>query len=212
MELGLSFLLDERTDLEITSFIDEVAGSGYPFVAILKNPISQGIDRPLIPDEKNDSHGFRFNLTRRWSSSISTSVLYIYGSGTELEQKSDLFSNIQDWTSSLKRRFFNTFSTSINANFESSGTDVAAVYRRTTGKSMMPMDPHSNYYNAQDNSLSVFIRQSIPLFQNSVGRWEAILDIRNILNQGISVYQTPTGDLILVRSPRSFRGGISFRF
>jgi hypothetical protein len=212
MEMGLSFLLDDRTDVEISTFLDRVTGTGYPFVAILKNPGASNLEYALIPDEFNDSHGFRFRMTRQWTRFISTSVLYIYGSGTEVDESGDMFTTLNDWAGSLKKRFFNTFSTSFNASIPETGTDISTVYRHTTGDSLLPMDPYSNYRNLDNDSLSVFVRQSIPLFSTSLGKWEAILDIRNILNQGVSVYQTPTGDLILVRSPRSFRGGISFRF
>jgi len=212
METGLSLFLDDKTSLEFTTFLDEVAGSGYQFVAILKNPSYSSVNYGTIPDDMNDSHGFRFNLTRQWTKSISTSVLYIYGSGTELSEPSTASSPSPDWLSALKHRFFNTFSTSFDAKIHSTGTDISTIYRRTNGSSLTPMDPYSNYYNVNNNTFSVFIRQKIPLFENSLGRWEAILDIRNILNKGVSVYETPSGDLILVRSPRSFRGGINFRF
>jgi len=212
MEMGLSFLLDDKTDVEISTFLDRVTGTGYPFVAILKNPGAANLEYAVLPDEFNDSNGFRFRMTRQWTRSISTSVLYIYGSGTEIDAPDDMFGTLDNWAGSLKRRFFNTFSTSFDTSIPETGTDISAVYRKTTGNSLLPMDPYSNYYNLGNDSLSVFVRQSIPLFSSSMGKWEAILDIRNILNQGVSVYQTPTGDLILVRSPRSFRGGISFRF
>ncbi len=212
METGLSYFFNSKTSLEVSAFLDEVTGLGQPFVAILKSPDGNSTRYPMIPDAMNDSKGFRFNLTQRWTSSISTSVVYIYGSGTDLATNSTQKSLDLDLASSFRQRFFNIFSTTLDAKIHSTGTDLAAVYRRSEHNSLTPVDSFSDYYDLGNNSLSVFVRQNIPLFQSSIGKWEAILDIRNILNQGVEVFETPSGDLILVRSPRSFRGGISFRF
>lgn len=112
----------------------------------------------------------------------------------------------------MKNRYFNVVSASVDTSIQKTGTNIAAVYRRTDGTPLTPIDLHSDKYEISDNSLNVFIRQSIPIFNGSFGKWEAIVDIRNILNQGVQAFESPNGDLILVRASRSFRGGISFRF
>ncbi|HOB52337.1 MAG TPA: TonB-dependent receptor [Acidobacteriota bacterium] len=212
MEAGFSFFLGDNTNLEVSSFLDEVAGSGYPFVAILKSPETGTSPFPLVPSEMAESQGFRFNLTHSWTQAISTSVLYIYGSGAELTSAGLQKPVISDLSSQINNRYFNVLAASINARFEKTGTDLTAVYRRADGNPLSPIDAYSDFYDVTDNSLSVFVRQSIPLFETSIGKWEAIVDIRNILNQGVQVYETTSGDLILVRAPRTLRGGISFRF
>ena len=111
----------------------------------------------------------------------------------------------------MKSRYFNMVSASVDASIQKTGTNIAAVYRRTDGTPLTPLDVHSDYYDVSDNSLNFFIRQSIPIL-TSLGKWEAIIDIRNIMNQGVLAYESPNGDLILVRATRSIRGGISFRF
>ena len=212
MEAGLNLFLGDHTNLEVSSFLDEVAGSGYPFVAILKSPDAGLTPFPLVPAELAESQGFRFNLTHSWTQTISTSVLYIYGSGAELTPAGLDKPAISDLSSQINNRYFNVLSAAINARFEKTGTDLTAVYRRADGNPLTPIDAYSDFYDVTDNSLSVFVRQSIPLFETSIGKWEAIIDIRNILNQGVQVYETTSGDLILVRAPRTLRGGISFRF
>jgi hypothetical protein len=212
MEAGAHFFLGDNTRLEVSSFLDEVAGSGYPFVAILKSPESGTTQFPIVPSSTADSQGFRFNLTHSWTQAISTSVLYIYGSGAELVTPEGGTPSISDLSAQVSNRYFNVLSASVNARIEKSGTDLTAVYRRADGNPLSPIDAYSDYYDVTDNSLSLFIRQSIPIFETSFGKWEAIVDIRNILNQGVQVYETTSGDLILVRVPRTLRGGISFRF
>lgn len=211
LEAGLSCYLSNKTKFEFSSFMDQVTGSGYPFVAILKNPDS-ATTLIGLPGKMADSTGFRFNLNHSWNKQITSSVLYIYGSGVEMDSPLPEPGMPSAVGTAYNKKFFNIFSTSIDARIDKTGTGITAIYRYSDGLSLTPVDRHSNYYDLPDRSVSVFIRQSIPLLKKTLGQWEAILDIRNILNQGIQVYQTNTGDLILVRNARSLRGGIQFRF
>jgi len=45
-----------------------------------------------------------------------------------------------------------------------------------------------------------------------VGRWEILVDLRNILNQGMESLPTPGGEIVLNRNPRSLRFGFSLSF
>lgn len=212
LESGVSFLFGENTNLEISSFLDEVAGTGFPFVAILKNPQSETVQYPFIPSDMSSSRGFRLNLTRKWSRFFTTSVLYVYGSAAEYEVSAQALAGMDGKAASVKNRFFNVVSAGVNASIPQTGTDLTAVYRFSDGTPLTPVDAYSNHYDVADNSLNVFVRQTLPLFKGTVGRWEAILDIRNIMDQGIQIFETVSGDLILVRSTRTIRGGINFRF
>jgi hypothetical protein len=58
------------------------------------------------------------------------------------------------------------------------------------------------------------VRQVIP-FPDLLGfspRLEALLDLRNVLNHDIGLLHTDMGDYLLVRNPRTVRGGISLVF
>jgi hypothetical protein len=58
------------------------------------------------------------------------------------------------------------------------------------------------------------LRQAIPLpeFMATAGRWEVLVDLRNILNQGREVLPTKDGEIVLNRNPRSLRFGLSLSF
>src|SRR5215475_9712784 len=61
--------------------------------------------------------------------------------------------------------------------------------------------------------LNIYFRQPIPGLSTLPWRMEATADLRNLLAQGYLPFQTPTGqDVVLVQTPRSFRGGLSFIF
>jgi hypothetical protein len=58
------------------------------------------------------------------------------------------------------------------------------------------------------------VRQIIPTpeFLNSSGKWEILIDMRNLVNQGRDVIPASNGELILDRNPRSLRFGLSLNF
>jgi hypothetical protein len=45
-----------------------------------------------------------------------------------------------------------------------------------------------------------------------MGRWEVMVDLRNILNQGKEIMPTSDGEIVLNRNPRSLRFGLSLSF
>jgi hypothetical protein len=63
-------------------------------------------------------------------------------------------------------------------------------------------------------SVNFEIRQVIPFpeFFGNSGRWEVLIDLRNILNQGKETMPISDGDLILNRNPRALRFGLSLNF
>jgi hypothetical protein len=63
------------------------------------------------------------------------------------------------------------------------------------------------------SGLNVFIRQPLPRVASLPWRMEATADLRNMLAQGYLPMNAANGQrLLLVETPRSFRGGLSFIF
>ena len=70
------------------------------------------------------------------------------------------------------------------------------------------------FYDRKDTltkGVNLFVRQAIPLpeFMGTPGRWEALVDLRNLFDQGRGVLRTSDGELSLTRSPRSVRFGLN---
>jgi hypothetical protein len=64
-----------------------------------------------------------------------------------------------------------------------------------------------------DPGLNVIIRQPIPYFPGLPGRIEASAELRNLLAQGyLPLLAAGDQQLLLVNTPRSFRGGLAFVF
>jgi hypothetical protein len=98
----------------------------------------------------------------------------------------------------------------VKAELPRIGTKLIASYQWIN-------DPRSlmggNLYSAQGLTalpgLNIFVRQPIPGF---AGRLEATADLRNMLAQGYLPIGVGGAQLLLVDNPRSFRGGLAFRF
>jgi hypothetical protein len=51
-----------------------------------------------------------------------------------------------------------------------------------------------------------------PELLGNTGKWEVLIDLRNIMNQGRDIIAASNGELILNRNPRSLRFGFSLNF
>ncbi|HUK16378.1 MAG TPA: carboxypeptidase-like regulatory domain-containing protein [Bryobacteraceae bacterium] len=100
--------------------------------------------------------------------------------------------------------------TRVKATLPRIGTKFIASYQWTDApRSLMG----GNLYSAQGlgalPGLNIYVRQPIPGFS---GRLEATADLRNMLEQGYVPITAAGAQLLLVDNPRSFRGGLAFRF
>jgi hypothetical protein len=60
--------------------------------------------------------------------------------------------------------------------------------------------------------LNIMVRQPIPLFVNMPGHLEACAELRNLMAQGYMPIAIGGQSILLVNTPRSFRGGLAFVF
>ncbi len=88
-----------------------------------------------------------------------------------------------------------------------------ASYKWTSGDALSPVDLFNSSPGQSDPFLNVFVRQPLPSTILLPGRFEALVDLRNLLAQGYVPVVGPDGrTLYLVQSARSVRGGVAFVF
>jgi len=102
----------------------------------------------------------------------------------------------------------------ISATVPGSGTHMIASYQWNDGDRWVMS---GNQYSTQSihplPGLNLYIRQPLPRLAMLPWRMEATADLRNMLAQGYLPLATAGGQrLMLVETPRSFRGGLSFIF
>lgn len=93
------------------------------------------------------------------------------------------------------------------------GTHYVASYQYVDLKSAVPMASFSTQPDRMEPGLNVAFRQPIPFFAGSLGHVEATAEIRNILAQGYLPLALVDGkQVLIVNTPRVFRGGLAFVF
>ena len=94
------------------------------------------------------------------------------------------------------------------------GTHLIASFQWSDDhRSAMPANIYSTQSVRPLPGLNVYVRQPLPRISGLPWRMEATADMRNLLAQGYLPLSTTSGQqLLLVETPRSIRGGLSFIF
>jgi len=205
LEFGMQRVLDNRSNIEASAFLDLVDGRGVGLLAMPLSAFSGDPSKAMldVAHQNGSARGMRLVYSRRLSHVWSTSVGYSFGRGQRLSSEgitnpADLFSN----------GFFQTAAVQLAGDW-TTGTHVQTVFRFSPQATVFAIDPFAGRLAVYDPSLSIQVTQDLPSFGLPV-RAQAIIDARNLLD-----FQTRAnnGEMILeVPTARSVRGGISVRF
>ncbi len=101
----------------------------------------------------------------------------------------------------------------LSGELRGANTRFSAGYRFTDYRALTPGHLWITQNSNPDIGLNLLIQQPIPNFPGVPGKWEATADFRNMLAQGYLPVTTPSGRrLLLIQTPRTFRGGFNFIF
>jgi hypothetical protein len=94
------------------------------------------------------------------------------------------------------------------------GTHFSSSYQWTDYSVINPVHLSLTQRSTMDPGWNIYLRQPIPGVPSMfAGRLEATADLRNLLAQGYVPIFSPDGrQMLLIQSPRSLRGGLSFIF
>jgi hypothetical protein len=93
------------------------------------------------------------------------------------------------------------------------GTRITTSYQWMDNNALMPTHFYLTQDMNQETGFNVHIRQPLPGFFGMPGHVEATADLRNMLAQGyLGIPTAGARQILLMQSPRSFRGGLSFIF
>ena len=206
LEFGVQRVLDNRSQVEASAFMDMTSGRG---VGLLAMPLSAFSGEPSltladVANQNGSARGLRVVYSRRLNHVWSASAGYSFGRGQKLSPQgitnpADLFSN----------GFFQTAALQVAGNW-STGTHVQTVFRFSPQATVFAIDPFAGRLAVYDPSLSVEITQDLPTFGLPV-RAQAIIDARNLFD---IQSRTSNGETMLEAGTyaRSVRGGILVRF
>jgi hypothetical protein len=103
---------------------------------------------------------------------------------------------------------------SINTKISRTNTDMSATLRWYPGNPATPIDLFSDRMDTEGKGVAFCVRQLIPLpeFLYGAGHWVALVDVRNLFDQGRYVIPTNDGVLVLTPNPRYVRFGLNLSF
>lgn len=92
------------------------------------------------------------------------------------------------------------------------GSQFVTSYQWTNLRSLTPTHMFLTQRVREGLGLNLLVRQPIPYFSGLPGRLEATADMRNLLAQGYVPLISSGRRVLLMHTPRSLRGGLSFIF
>jgi hypothetical protein len=205
LQVGAERILSDKSSVEMMAFFDTVSGHGVGLLAI---PVDRVEDEPILRSEqqKGRARGLRVVYNRRINNILEGSVGYAFGEGQQLDAN-----GITDPAHLFTNSTFQIISAKINANFISTGTRVSTVLRLAPARAVFAIDPFEGQIATFDPNISISLNQALPSFGFLPGQLEALVDVRNLLDQQVSVADDRQ-QLVSSRFNRLVRVGVSMRF
>lgn len=199
--------------IEASAFYDQISGHGVGLLALPleASPETQATLQQVahqITAMNGAARGVRVVFNRRFNDHVTASAGYSFGRGSRLDN-----APIDSITPSQLFRggFFHVATAKLDLDFtEQTGTRVSTVIRLSPSAVVFAIDPFAGRMSVYDPNINVYVTQELPSFGLPV-RWEAIVDVRNLLNQALG---SEDGGLQLAsaRARRTMRGGLTFRW
>jgi len=165
-----------------------------------------------IGDHENS--GFNAAVTQQLGEFVSATVSYSSEGALAIPDR-ELVSNSPDELRSMVRNSRKHAATArVSATMPVAGTHLVASYQWDGNRRwVMSGNVYSTDAVRPLAGLNVYVRQPLPRIAMLPWRMEATADLRNLLAQGYLPLSMANGQrVLLVETPRSFRGGLSFIF
>ncbi|MFZ0036616.1 MAG: carboxypeptidase-like regulatory domain-containing protein [Candidatus Acidiferrales bacterium] len=155
----------------------------------------------------SSSWGARIAYEQKITDLINAAVVYAYAGAMVPNADDNSSESLRDVLRTQNR---SSLAFRACAQLPHFGTQLTIGYKWIDGQVVSRQDAFGEAMYNIDPYLSVIIRQRLPKFVP--GHATAMADFGNLLAQGYVPLQTQDGQVILVPSYRSFRGGVSFQF
>ena len=177
----------------------------------------------LLPDLASNSSvfnvgnyrrmGYLAAVTQQLHEDLSASVGYQHAGALE-PVAAVATKNADELRSTMRRTQRGAAFVKVTGRSPWTGTHYTSSYQWTDYSVINPVHLSLTQRGTIDPGLNVYLRQPIPGVPSMfAGRLEATADLRNLLAQGYVPIFSPDGrQLLLIQSPRSLRGGLSFIF
>jgi hypothetical protein len=209
-EIAVEHKLGTHSLLQLAGFHDDnthVAlfgrGNGLPMGEFFPDLYSNGF---AYDGGASSDWGARAALRERIGDDLELTAIYAF-SGALVPTSNLTDAALRDALQTMGRQ---SLAAKVTARVPKVGTRVTAGYKWVNGTTLSRVDPYGEGVYGMNPFLHVGIRQALPKF--ALGRWEANAECDNLLAQGYVPMSTREGQVYLVPSFRSFRGGLSLQF
>jgi hypothetical protein len=160
-----------------------------------------------------DSAGYTASVAQDLGDHYKVTASYGLIGVMEARSLADGVASADDLRRMLEAAHRGAFTLSTSGTARHTGTRFVASYQWTDYRSAMPGPQFSTQSGRPEPGLNVILRQPIPSIPGVPWHIEASAEMRNLLAQGYLPLMMANGQqLLLVNTPRSFRGGLAFVF
>jgi hypothetical protein len=219
-ELGISRALGSR-EIRVTAYRESVknaalnvslppGGPGDPFATeILPDLFS---DTSVLNAGDYHTLGYTAALTQNLGENYHLTVSYGL-TGVLVPGESGPVADDVELRGLIHAEHRSALTTQASGTIRKTGTKFTGSYQFTDYQSATSGHIYATDPSHPEAGLNVYIRQPIPHASTHLGRMEATLDLKNMMAQGyLPIGLTDGRKLLLMRTPRSLRGGLSFTF
>lgn len=216
LEAAYSRTIKSRT-YRVSAFHEKVSNAALT----VSSPGALYSDGDILPDPFSNSSvfnagnyqstGYTAEVTQQMGERFSATLIYAAMGALTAQSNEITSSDPDDLRAMIRagRRHSATIRTA--ATLPGTGTHMIASYQWTDHRWLAPGHLYSTASVRPQPGLNIYIRQPIPS-GSLPWRIEATADFRNLLAQGYLPLTVSGQQLMLLQTPRSFRGGLSFIF
>jgi hypothetical protein len=219
-ELGVSRALGSR-EIRVTAYRESVKNAALNVSLPLGGP-NDPFAAEILPDLFSDTSvlnagdyhtlGYTTALTQNLGENYHLTVSYGL-TGVLVPGESGPVADDAELRNLIHAEHRSALTTQASGTIRKTGTKFTGSYQFTDYQSATSGHIYATDPSHPEAGLNVYIRQPIPHASTHLGRMEATLDLKNMMAQGYMPIGLADGrKLLLMRTPRSLRGGLSFTF
>ena len=218
-EAGVERLFaDGSGSVGATLFYDQIEGHGVGLVPLLPvgsiGATANGAHAVHAPASsqvralQGNVRGGRVVVRRAITDRISATLGYSAGYGRHVH---NLRAASPSPAGNFHERLFQVATGQVDLDLvDRTGTRISTVLRLTPSPLLFAIDPFAGQMGVYEPTINVYLTQDLPRFGLPI-QWQAIVDLRNLLNQA-PVIEEGGALLLATRSSRVIRGGVAFRW
>ena len=206
------------TEVEFAVFRNRAFSGALPIVAVLES--THETEALPLGAGQADTRGCRLSFRRGFGELLHAEVSYVQGRAPGFSGQSH---DLESFSQFVRSGSYHGLMTKWEAYIPATGTQVSALLKLVpSADPLVTIDSYSDVYDTGNEGVNLFIRQLVPLPEEvlkffgldflSLQQVEALLDVRNMLNDDLGTIETSSGPVTLLHNVRSIRGGVSFKF